>query len=159
MPKPAKPLTRPCRLEAGRLYWSDGTERHERTQRKLLAAAMKHLPDGPYEFELRPWAETRRAKQNAYLWAVIYKLIAQESGYTVDQVHELMKVRHNNLRMVDPETGEEIRVGQTTTKLSIADFAAYIDAVMLDGAEWWGITFPEPRQSEDWRDGRNGRAA
>ena len=154
MPRRPDPIVRAVRIEAGKLYLGDGTERGESLQRRLYAGAVKHLPDGPYELELRPFEETRRARANAYLWAVVYKLIAQESGYTTDQVHDLMKVRHNHRLMTDPETGEEIRVGQTTTKLTVQAFGDYIERVMLDGAEWWGISFPEPRKAEDWREPR-----
>jgi hypothetical protein len=154
MPKKPDPVVRAVRMDAGQLRLSDGTERGEALARRLLAGALKHLPDGPYELEVRPFEQTRRARANAYLWAVVYKLIAAESGYTPDQVHELMKVRHNHRLMVDPETGEEIRVGQTTTKLSVEAFGHYIERVMVDGAEWWGVSFPEPRASEEYRDKR-----
>ena len=154
MAKRPNPVERPVRMEDGKLLLGDGTERSESLQRRLLAGAYKHLPNGPYTLTLAPFEETRRAKANAFLWAVVYKLIAQESGYTTDQVHDLMKVRHNHRLMTDPETGEEIRVGQTTTKLTVQAFGDYIERVMLDGAEWWGISFPEPRKAEDWREGR-----
>lgn len=146
-----KPVKRHCRIERGTLYWSDGTERNELQQRKLLAAALRGLPDGGYVWALEPVATTRTLKANAWLWGVVYKLIAEETGYTVDQVHEVMKQRHNGERLVDPGTGEEFKIGKSTAKLTIEQFSDYIDAVMLDGAEWCGIVWPEPAKSEDWR--------
>ena len=158
MAKP-KPVLRSVRIEAGKLLLSDGTERGEALARRLLAGAYKHLPDGPYEMELRPFAETRRAKANAFLWAVVYKLIAEASGYTPDELHEIFKVRHNSKLVADPATGEEMRIGLTTTKLTIEQFSVYLEACMVDGAEWWGVSFPEPRESEDWRTDKRGKAA
>ena len=151
MPKAPKPLVRSVRMEGGKLYLSDGTEHGENRARKLLAAALKHLPDGAYDWEIRPFAQTRSLKANAWLWGVCYKLIAEETGHSPEEIHELMRLRHNSKRIAHPETGEEIQVPVSTTKLTIEEFSVYIDRVMLDGAEWCGIMWPEPRPSEDWR--------
>jgi hypothetical protein len=69
----------------------------------------------------------------------------------VDDLHELMKLRHNSKLVVDPLTGEETKIGQSTAKLTIPEFSVYLERVMLDGAEWLGITFPQPRRDEEWR--------
>jgi hypothetical protein len=53
---------------------------------------------------------------------------------------------------VDPGTGEEVRIGLTTTTLTVPQFSDFIEHVMLDGAEWCGISWPEPRKSEEWRE-------
>jgi hypothetical protein len=96
-------------------------------------------------------AETRRQQANRFYWGVVLKLMAEESGHTADELHELGKLRHNSKVVVDPFTGEETKIAQSTAKLSVADFGVYLERVMLDGAEWLGITFPEPRKDEDWR--------
>ncbi len=142
-----KPLIVQARIESGALKVSG---------RKFFAAAMKSLPDGPYDLILQPFEETRRGRQNRWLWAVCYKEIAKETGYSVDDVHDLMKLRHNAGTVVDPSTGEEVKIGKTTTKLNVQEFSDYIEAVMLDGAEWCGISWPEPRESEEYREAVHG---
>lgn len=148
MPKQPKPVIVQARIESGALKVPG---------RQVLLASLKSWPDGPCDLEIRPFEETRRGRANRFLWGVVYKLIAAESGYTTDDLHELFKLRHNSKLVVDVVTGEEKRIGQSTASLSIADFSAYLERVMLDGAEVYGMTFPEPRESEEYRE--KGQAA
>ncbi len=117
-----------------------------------LAEAIKDWPNGPIEIEIRAQEQSRRARANNYYRAVILKLIAEEMGQTPDEVHDIMKLRHNAKFVTDPATGEEFRVGASTKDLTIKEFSAYLEAVMLDGNEHLGITFPPPRQREAWVD-------
>lgn len=142
MPKRPKPLTVQARIEAGAL---------KVPSKAVLLAALKHWPDGPVDLELRPFEETRRGRANRYYWGVVLKLLASESGYTADDLHEIFKLRHNSKLVADPVTGEEIRIGQSTATLPIQSFSDYLERVILDGAEVYGMTFPEPRESEEYR--------
>ena len=125
-------------------------------QKAQLAAALKKWPDIAVDVTIAPFQETRRARANRFLFGVIYKLIAQETGHSVDDLHEYFKARHNSkvIEFLNVETGEmeERRIAQTTTKLSIQEFSDYMERVMVDGAELCGVVFPEPRESEDWRE-------
>jgi hypothetical protein len=152
MKKP-RPLILSCAKGDGKLFIGDGSDRDDQRQRRILAAAIKHLPDGPYELEIRPFEETRRSRANRYLWGCVYKFMAEEMGQSAADVHEIEKLRHNSKLVIDPANGEEIRIAQSTSKLTVQEFSQYIDRVMLDGAEFLGITFPEPRASEEYRDG------
>jgi hypothetical protein len=92
---------------------------------------------------------TRSAKANAFYWLFLGRWAAvTETGYHADELHEIEKYRHNGKVMeID---GEEVKVGQSTTKLSVQDFSAYIERVMVDAATWDGF-FLEPTPAEDWR--------
>lgn len=142
MSKPRTPLTVSGRVSEGVLHLDN---------RKMLDAALKAW-DGRVMVTIAPEEDRRRNRANRFYWGVVLKLMAEESGHSVDDLHELGKLRHNSKIVVDPLTGEETKIGQSTAKLSIPDFSVYLERVMLDGAEWLGITFPEPRKSEDWRE-------
>ena len=147
MTKKPKPLIVSARIDAGKLV----IDRHTKQQQE---AAVKGWDDQPVEIEIRPWASSRSDRQNKWLWGVLYREIARETGYTAEDVHELMKQRHNSKLVADPGTGEELKIGCTTTSLTVEAFSTFIEAVMLDGSEWCGIVWPEPRPSEDWRSQR-----
>jgi hypothetical protein len=152
--KKPRPLIISCAKGDGKLFIGDGSDRDDQRQRRILAAAIKHLPDGPYELEIRPFEETRRSRANRYYFGVVLKMMAEESGATVDDLHEQMKLRHNAKVVADLATGEEVRIAQSTAKLTVSEFSDYLTLVMVDGAEYLGITFPEPRASEEYREGR-----
>lgn len=142
-----KPLIVQARVEGGELKVPG---------RKFLLAALKGWPDMPVDLEIRPFEETRRARANRYYWGVVLKMMATEMGEAVDALHEVMKLRHNTGDATDPSTGEHIRIARSTTKLTVQQFSDYIEKVMLDGAEYLGLTFPEPRASEEYREAVHG---
>ena len=86
------------------------------------------------------------------MWGVVLKLMAYEMGETAEDVHELMKQRHNSKTVADPQTGEDVKIAQSTAKLTISEFSEYLERVMLDGQTYLGLTFPEPRREDDWRE-------
>jgi hypothetical protein len=51
------------------------------------------LKDGVYEISINKFRKSRSLQQNRYMWGVVYKLIADHTGYTADEVHQLMKDR------------------------------------------------------------------
>ncbi len=124
--------------------------------RKFLLAALKGWPDMAVDLEIRPFEETRRARANRYYWGVVLKMMAAEMGQSPEDVHEVEKLRHNYKAAPDPQTALDVRIAQSTAKLTIQQFSAYIEAVMLDGAEYLGLTFPEPRESEEYREAVRG---
>ena len=143
MPKPRTPLVLSGRVADGEIHIDAP---------KFLKAALPKWEGVRITITIAPEVERRRERANKYYWAVVLKLMAEESGHTADDLHELMKLRHHSKVIAHPVTGEEVRIGQSTTTLSIADFSVYLEKVMLDGAEWLGLTFPPPRHDDDWRD-------
>jgi hypothetical protein len=139
-----KPLIVQARIESGEL---------KVPSRKFLLAALKGWPDCAVDLEIRPFEERRHDRANRYYWGVVLKMMAAESGASADDLHEQMKQRHNSKIGVDLETGEEIKIAQSTAKMTVQQFSDYIEAVMLDGATYLGLTFPEPRSGEEYREG------
>jgi hypothetical protein len=90
-------------------------------------------------------ARTRTNRQNAYLWAIPYKLLADYTGYSTEEVHEICKrkflARHYEI------AGEDIDATATTTKLTTIEFSEYAEAIRLWGANL-GLNIPEPNEGE-----------
>jgi hypothetical protein len=128
-------------------YVKDGAIRLD--SKALLKAALTHWA-GRIRLTIEPELQTRRQRANRYYWGVVLKLMAEESGHTAADLHEIMKLRHNFKLTADPQ-GEEVKIPKSTATLKILEFSEYLEAVMLDGAEWLGITFPEPTKAEEWR--------
>lgn len=120
-------------------------------QRRLFGAALPAWNGTRVTVTIAEEVPTRSLRQNAFLFGPVYGAIAEASGYSVDDVHELMKMRHNSKIVVDPFTGEEQRIAQSTAKLPAEKFTEYIERCMVDGAEQFGISFAPPRPGEDYR--------
>lgn len=123
---------------------------------KWAMASLRKWPDLALEIEIRPVQDTRSARANRFLWGYVYREIVREmqgrvTAAALDELHECMKLRHNPIRVTDPVTGEERIVGGSTRRMSISEFSDFIEAVMVDGSEAFGIIWREPRADEDWR--------
>jgi hypothetical protein len=116
----------------------------------LYRAALKHL-QGRVTITIAPEEQKRSLRANAFYHGVILKMMSEESGHLPDELHELMKLRHLSATVVDPITGEERKYGRSTATLTIEEFSVYLERVMLDGAEWLGLSFPPPRKHEEYR--------
>jgi len=119
---------------------------------KLYRAAIKHFEGLRLVITIAPEAQRRSLRANAYYHGVVLKMMAAESGHTPDELHEVMKLRHLAATVTDPISGEERTYGRSTASLTVDEFCAYLEAVMLDGAEWLGLSFPPPRRHEQWTD-------
>lgn len=123
--------------------------------RNLLDSALKHWDGLRVVVRIEQEKETRRQRANRFYWGVVLKHMASESGHSADDLHELMKLRHNSktVEIVDPKTGEarEVRIPLSTAKLSIEEFGIYLERAIVDAAEWLGVVIPEPRRDEEWR--------
>ena len=143
MSKRRRPIVTSGYVERGKVQWDNPT---------LAMAPLKAWDGERVTVTIAQEHQARSQRANAYLWGVVYKLMAEESGYSADDLHELMKLRHNSKLVVEPGSGEEVKIGQSTSKLSVEEFGVFIERVMVDGAEWLGVSIPPPRAHEDYRE-------
>lgn len=86
----------------------------------------------------------RSTKANAYLWGVVYPIIADFCGYDVDELHEELAMKF--LRIEDsPITGAPRR--KRTPDTDSAEFSEYVDNVIRFGVQL-GCYIPAPGETE-----------
>lgn len=107
---------------------------------------------GHFTLEVVKSKNIRSLNQNRYYWGVIVKMIADETGYMMDEVHQILK-------------GEFLRYerdGKTFTRSSSAlntlEFEQYGEKCRLFAAENLGLTIPLPHEitEEMWIELRKG---
>ena len=78
----------------------------------LRERIMQSLQVGKRYFEeIKRYRKNRSAEQNSYMWGVVYKLMSDETGYTPDEIHQLMGERFLSYEK------NGIKFIQSTTKL------------------------------------------
>lgn len=87
---------------------------------------------------------TRSSAANRYLYGVVYKLIARELGYSVEEIHDAMKAKFRSRE--DITTGLVI---VRSTRTGSDDFWQYVDQVRHWSHTFIGVYIPEP--NEEWR--------
>jgi hypothetical protein len=85
----------------------------------------------------------RTLNQNAYLWGVVYKLIADDTGHSENEIHLFCKKKFMKRKFLKV-LGEEIEEERTTTRMSKNEFSEYVEAIRAHFAEF-GIIIPDPQ--------------
>jgi hypothetical protein len=132
-----------------------------RSQRSLEHAqiVLSRLdPSEAWKITAEPVRNMRSHSQNAYLWAVPYRLISEATGYESEEVHEYMLGRFfgwKDKRVPktprNPEGVESVPVRTTTTDehgkrsvLSVDVFSDYVAFIQRFGAQKLGLLIPDP---------------
>jgi len=90
----------------------------------------------------------RRSKdQNAYYFGVVLKLLAEHTGYTVEEMHEICKYKFLGYDLKELE-GENIPLINSSAKLSTVDFMGYIEEIRGWAASELSVNIPDPNQTE-----------
>lgn len=87
----------------------------------------------------------RSDQQNKYLWAVIYPILAEATGYTVEEIHEYAKATFLPPKIIRVAK-KAIYVTPSTTQLSTSDMVEYIDK-LIQLANELGCTVPTPEDA------------
>lgn len=121
-----------------------------RVSGEAMRRATAHWPDGDVVVVVRPAQRARSLAALAYYWGVVVEHIADHTGHTPDEVHELMKTillpKHLVVADGNGEIVEDRVVGGSITALSSAEFAAYVDRVREYAAEHLDVVIPDPVQ-------------
>ena len=103
---------------------------------------IKAQRDGNYSLIVKPWRRPRSNQQNAWYWGVVLPLIADATGHTCEELHEIFK------RMFLPKqvvmfNEVEYELPGSTTILNTAEFTEYVERVRTEAANM-GIIIPDP---------------
>ena len=94
----------------------------------------------------------RSNEQNAYLWCCIYPLIKQGfyetcgETFTINEVHEIMKLKFNFIELTNESTGEVITAPKSTTKNTKFEQEQYHEQCRQFALEWFNIAIPLPNE-------------
>ena len=119
--------------------------------RNSFIAALSALPlDKPLAVTVKPYCRKRTTPQNStywWRWNAVAGEIANISGHTVDEVHEIAKALFCPVkpkRFTLP-SGEEIVVAvRSTTLLDTLEMNVYMERCCAWAAETFGVELPEP---------------
>ena len=88
--------------------------------------------------------DLRSNQQNRYLFGVIYKIISEELGYTIEEIHELCRKRF--LCKVIMVNENEVVIPRSTTELNTIEMEEYLTEIRTFAAVNLGLFIPEPNE-------------
>lgn len=108
-----------------------------------LDAAMQRFRDGEVVVTVERRHATRSVEQNAAYWVAIVNPLAEHTGYTPDEIHEILKAKFLPKRVAiqdgNGEIVDEYVIGGTTTRLDKVQFGEFIREIQVWAAETLGL--------------------
>lgn len=109
--------------------------------RASMELEIKKYDDCEVTIKIESLKNKRTINQNSYYWGVVLDTIAESTGHTQEELHEVFK------KMFLPKkflliNKKEIQLDGTTTALSTDEFGKYIDRIIAEAGQM-GIAIPE----------------
>ncbi len=117
--------------------------------RRRFDASVAKLDDRwDYEIVVQRLYANRSLQQNAWYWGVIVEAIAEHTGYTADETHDILKMKFIPKRLAvcdgNGEVQDEFVVGGSTRKMTTSEFGDYCESIRQWAAETLDIDIPDP---------------
>lgn len=126
------------------IYCSDVTGgRLQKNVSLKIANELKEFEGKRVEIKIQKLKSTRSGQQNRYWWAIV-TILANEIGYTKNEMHEILKFKFLKRSKVLESTGEVFEYLESTTKLNKSEFADMTSELIRWSAETFNVILPLP---------------
>lgn len=126
----------------------------EMRNRKAVTEQLRRMKDGEVLITIEPRKAARSSQQNRAYWGLVVEAISDHTGYSPEDVHEILKAKFLPKRLAVADGNGEIVgeyvIGGTTTKLNKLEFGEYMDAIKRWAAEELDIVIPDPDAGALW---------
>jgi hypothetical protein len=82
----------------------------------------------------------RSNEQNRYMWGVVYKIMADYTGHSEEEIHEAMKYEFLT------DKGSKMKIPRSTATLSTLEMEDYLSKVREFASMELGCYIPEPNE-------------
>jgi len=96
-----------------------------------------------YEVTIKPYKRNRSLEQNSLMWKW-YSIIADDLGYTTEEIHE--EFMRKLLIPITMQTPSGIVEVYSTKKLKVKEMTAYLEGIERTATEM-GIALPRPYEN------------
>lgn len=112
---------------------------------------LRRAKDGEVVVTVERKQSRRSLAQNAYLWGVVYQLLSDHTGYTVEELHEWAKMKfipkHVALADANGEVKDDLVIGGSTAKLNKVQFGEYVENIRQFAVNELDCIIPDPEHA------------
>lgn len=112
-------------------------------QKMAIGGYLSGRGDKPVEVKFSKPVTTRSNNQNRYMWGVVYKILADETGHTPEEIHAAAKQLFLPRKYITLGNNE-IEVEKSTAELSTEEFELYLERLRVWASTELGIRIPLP---------------
>ena len=88
-------------------------------------------------------------KQMGYLWRVVYKTLSDALGYSLEEMHEICKVKHALRTEFSLMNHGVVEITLSTKMMDTRQMTEYIDKIRHWSMNELGIHIPQPNEITD----------
>jgi hypothetical protein len=122
-------------------------------ERERMLDELGQWADGPVEITIERMIATRSPQANRYYWGVVIKAIAEYTGFTPDETHDILKIKFlPKDAAVANGNGEvigEFVIGGSTRRLTSVKFYDYVERIRQWALETLELNILPP--DPEWR--------
>lgn len=94
--------------------------------------------------------KNRSGNQNRYYWSVVIELISEHTGFTREEIHEILKHKFLRRTIWIPHNADGVKemnvIARSTTDLTTKEFEEFLSSIRGWAAICLGISIPEPNE-------------
>lgn len=128
-------------------------------------ALVAQLPEAwELEVTVQRQRATRSPQQNRYYWGVVLRVLADYTGYTAEELHDICRIKFLPKRVALADGNGEVKddyvLGGSTRKLDTETFTVYLEAIRHWAATELDCDIPDPQGDiTRWGDTEEGAGA
>lgn len=120
--------------------------------RAAMDSIIAELPEGlELQMEITRLRATRSQQANRYYWGVVLKALSELTGYTPEDLHDLMKAKFIPKELAittgNGEVVDSFVLGGSTRQLDTKEFYEYVERIRLWANTTLGLAIPEPNEA------------
>jgi len=105
-------------------------------------------PSCKFSFDFKE-AKIRSLPENKYYWGVVIEILSQETGYTKEDMHEVL--RRMFLKEISHIKGKsdkiiEVEFSRSTASLKVWEFEEYLENIRTWASSDLGVIIPSPNE-------------
>jgi hypothetical protein len=112
-----------------------------------FSARLGRFRDGAVQVTVERKFATRSMQQNRWYWGQVVGLVADHTGYTPDEIHEIYKAKFIPKAMAladgNGEIVDEVVLGGSTTRMDTVQFSDFCERIR-EWAATLGVVIPDP---------------
>lgn len=124
-------------------------------EKELFLKHCQYLKNGEYYLTIKREKEMLSPEQRNYIFGTCYPMIAEHTGYSVEQTHELMKEKFffEHVEMIGRDGSKEtVRVTKSLSQAAEEDMRSvwiYTEEMRRWALEFLGVNIPPPKRMEN----------
>lgn len=119
-------------------------------RRSFDEAVARLNPAWELEVTVKRLRATRSLLQNAYYWGVVVQLLSEHTGYTPDEMHDVLKAKFIPKRLAVCDGNgvvvDEFVLGGSTREMNTIEFGEYMETIREWAAETLDVVIPDPNE-------------